>query len=392
MLLSKLNILHTCCMKFSAVILIAASATILSCSSGKQAFERGEYYAAVMQAVSRLRQNPDHKKSKETLRSSYPMALEYLETDARNQIASNAPNKWQSALMAYEKVNNMYEAIRQSPGALKVIPNPKNLYSEIGPLKEKAAEELYNAGIASLMKGTRQDARQAYFQFSEAHRLVPNYKDVLEYLDKAKTEATVFVVVEQVAVPTRYNLSGNFFQDKIEEFLSRNYPEQGFVRFYKAVAAKELSLPRVDHIMRLQFDDFSVGNTTTNERVETVSKDSVKVGEAKVNGQTVPVYNTVTAKLTTVRREVVSQGLLSMVITDARTGAVLSHRKFPGRYVWTATWARFNGDERALSAQQVELCKRPEAQPPDAQNLFLAFASPIYDQLIPAIQEFYRNY
>ncbi len=364
----------------------------MACSSGKQAFERGEYYSAVMQAVSRLRSNPDHKKSKEILRSSYPMALEYLETDAKNQIASNASNKWQTALLAYEKINNMYEAIRQSPGALRVIANPKNYYSEIGPLKEKAAEELYNAGIASLMKGTRQDAQRAYYQFSEAHRYVPNFKDVLEYLDKAKTEATIFVVVEQVTVPARYNLSGNFFQDKIEEFLMRNYPEEGFVRFFNSNAARELNLPRIDQVMRLQFDDFSVGNTTTTERVETVSKDSVKVGEAKVNGQTVPVYNTVTAKVTTVRREVVSQGLLSMIITDKKSGAVLSHRKFPGRYVWTATWARFNGDERALTPQQQELCKKHEAQPPDPQGMFLAFAAPIYEQFTQAVQEFYRNY
>lgn len=362
------------------------------CSSGKQAFERGEYYEAVMQAVSRLRQNPDHTKSKETLRNSYPMALEWLETDAKNQIASNANNKWRNALISYEKINNMYEAIRQSPGALRVISHPKNYYSEIGPLKEKAAEELYNAGIASLMKGTREDAKRAFYQFAEANQYVPNYKDVVEYLDKAKTEATVFVVVEQVSVPARYNLSGGFFQDKIWEFLNRNYTEQGFVRFYNPVAAEELHLPRIDQVMRLQFDDFSVGNISTNEKVETVSKDSVKVGEAKVNGQTVPVYNTVSAKITTVRREVVSQGLLSMVITNAKTGAVLSHQKFPGRYVWSATWARFNGDERALSPQQLELCKRPEALPPDAQNLFLSFAGPIYDQLVPAIRDFYRNY
>ncbi|GIV35916.1 MAG: hypothetical protein KatS3mg032_0295 [Cyclobacteriaceae bacterium] len=370
----------------------AALIILFACSSGKQAFERGEYYSAVMQAVSRLKSNPDHKKSQEILRSSYPMAVEYLETDARNIQASNASNKWQSALQAYEKINNMYEAIRQSPGALRVIANPKNYYSEMGPLKEKAAEELYNAGIASLMKGTRQDAKHAYYQFSEAHRYVPNYKDVLEYLEKARTEATVFVAVEQVTVPARYNLSGNFFHDKVEEFLMRNYPEEGFVRFFNSNAARELNLPRVDQIMRLQFDDFSVGNTTTTERVETVSKDSVKVGEAKVNGQTVPVYNTVTAKVTTVRREVVSQGLLSMIITDNKSGAVLSHRKFPGRYVWTATWARFNGDERALSPQQLELCKKPEAQPPDPQNMFLAFAAPIYEQFTQAVQEFYRNY
>jgi hypothetical protein len=275
---------------------------------------------------------------------------------------------------------------------LRVIPNPKSYYDQLGPLKEKAADELYNEGIHSLMKGTRDDAKRAYFQLAEANQYVPNYKDVVEYLAKAKTEATVFVVVEQVAVPTRYNLSGGFFQDKVEEFLHQHYTERDFVRFYTPVEARSINLARTDQILRLQFDDFSVGNTTINERVETVTKDSVKVGEANVGGKMVPVYNTVSAKVTIIRKEVVSEGLLSMIVVDAKTGGVLSHRKFPGRYVWSATWARFNGDERALSPQQVELCKRKEAYPPDAQAMFLAFANPIYDQLISAIRQFYYSY
>ncbi|MDL5050853.1 hypothetical protein QQ054_33175 [Oscillatoria amoena NRMC-F 0135] len=365
---------------------------LLGCSSGKQAYERGDYYGAVMQAIGRLKQNPDHSKSRETLRNSYPMAVEWLETDAKNQIESNSNSKWKNALESYQKINAMYEAVRQTPGALRVIPNPKSYYDQLGPIKEKAADELYTQGINSLMKGTRADARRAYFQFAEANQYVPNFKDVVEYLEKSKFEATVFVIVDQVAVPNRYNLSGGFFQDKVEEYLHRNYTERDFVRFYTPEEARNINLARTDQVLRLHFDDFSVGNTTVNERVETVTRDSVKVGEAKVEGKTVPVYNTVSAKVTTIRKEVVSEGVLSMIVVDAKSGGVLSHRKFPGRYVWNATWGKFNGDERALTSQQAELCKRKEAYPPDAQNLFLAFASPIYDQLIPAIRQFYQNY
>jgi tetratricopeptide (TPR) repeat protein len=372
----------------SLLLLIIISA----CSSGKKSFVRGDYFDAVMTSITRLRQNPNHSKSQETLRTSYPMAVEWLETDANNQIASNAPNKYQQALLSYDKINQMHDAIRQSPGALRVIPNPKSYYAEIGPLKEKAAEELYQDGIALLMKGNREDSKRAFAHFSEANRYVPGYKDVIEYLDKSKFEATVFVVVEQVTVPGRYNLSGEFFQNKVEEFLNRNYSEQGFVQFYSADQAQRARLARTDQILRLQFDDFTVGNTTVRERVETVKKDSVKVGEAKVDGKTVPVYNTVTAQVTTIRKEVVSEGLLSMVIAEAATGRVLAHQRFPGRYEWFTTWGRFNGDERALSAQQLEMCRRREISPPDNQSLFLAFANPIYDQLIPSIRSFYRNY
>jgi hypothetical protein len=286
----------------------------------------------------------------------------------------------------------MYEQIRQCPGCLKVISNPKNYYAEIGPLKEKAADESYNAGITALMKGTRPDAKQAYYNFKDVQAFVPGYKDVVEYLDKSKFEATVKVILEQIPVPARYNLSGGFFQDKVEEYLHSSYPDDGFVKFYTPQEASTANLPQADQIMRIQFDDFSVGNVNMKEKEETVSKDSVKVGEAKIDGKTVPVYNTVKAKLTTYRKEVISTGLLSMLIVDAKSNGVLTHKKFNGEYSWVNSWARYNGDDRALTDQQLNLCKQKEMQPPANQDLFLEFTRPIYSQLTPAIKGFYQNY
>ena len=365
---------------------------LIGCSSGKQAYERGDYYGAVMKSVNRLRQNPDHSKSIEALQNAYPLAIEYYENEAKNEIASNSTYKWKNAIQAYSSINDLYEAIRQCPGCKKAVPNPKNYYTEIGPLKEKAAEESYNAGINSLMKGNRNDAKQAFFNFSDAQYFVPGYKDVIEYLDKAKFEATLKVIVEQIPVPARYNLSGGFFQDKIEEFLHTNYTDQTFIKFYTPEEARLANLPYVDQIMRIQFDDFSVGNSVLKEKEETLTRDSVKVGEAKVDGKTVPVYNTVKAKLTTYRKELISNGLLSMIVLDGKTNGVLTTRKFNGQYVWVSQWARFNGDERALTEQQLKICQLREQQPPHPQDLFLEFTRPIYNQLVPAVKGFYQNY
>ncbi len=362
------------------------------CSSGKKAYERGDYYGSVMQSIQRLRQNPDHSKSVETLKNAYPLAVEYLEGQANNEIASNSSSKWRNAIESYTMINNMYEAIKQCPGCLKVVKSPKEYYAQIAPLKEKAAEESYNAGINALMKGNRNDARRAYFNFVDAQKFVPGYKDVIEYLDKSKYEATLKVVIEQIPVPTRYNLSGGFFQDKIEEFLHSNYPDQGFVKFYTPGEAASIELPSADHIMRIQFDDFTVGNTKMTEKEETLTKDSVKIGDTKVEGKTIPVYGTVKAKFTTYRKEVLSSGLLSMIIVDGKTNGVLTHKKFNGEYGWVSTWARFNGDERALTDKQLDLCKLKEMPPPGNQDLFLEFTRPIYNQLVPAIRNFYQNY
>ncbi len=379
-------------MRIGHLLIFAVILIISGCSSGKKAYERGDYYGAVTKAVNRLRQNPDHGKSRVILKESYPLALEYFETQAKNEIASNSDFKWKNAIQSYSNLNQLYEEIRQCPGCLKVVPNPRNYYAEIGPLKEKAAEESYNAGINALMKGTRNDAKQAYYNFADAQAFVPGYKDVIAYLDKAKEEATLKVILEQIPVPARYNLSGGFFQDRVEEYLHTNYTEMSFIRFYTPQEAQSQQLEQPDQILRIQFDDFSVGNTALKEKEETVTRDSVKVGEVKLEGKTVPVYNTVKAKLTVTRKEVLSNGLLSMVVVDARTSGILSHKKFAGEYLWVNSWARFNGDERALTDQQLQLCKQKEVQPPGAQELFLEFSKPIYNQLIPALRSFYQNF
>lgn len=379
-------------MKSGHLLIVLAILFSGACSSGKKAYEKGNYYDAVMKSVQRLRQNPDHSKSLETLRNGYPLAVEYYQTQAKNEIASNSPYKWKNAIQSYNAINSMYEAIKQCPGCLKAVNSPVNFYSEIGPLKEKAAEESYNAGIDALMKGNRNDAKRAFYNFTDVQNFVPGYKDVVEYLAKAKDEATLKVVVDQIPVPNRYSLSGGFFQDKVEEFLHQNYPEQAFIHFYTPGEADAIKLARVDQYMRIQFDDFVVGNSVLKEKEETLTKDSVKVGEAKVDGKTIPVYNTVKAKFTTYRKEIISKGLLSMVIVDGKTNGVLTHQKFEGEYVWVSQWARFNGDDRALTDQQLAMCKQKEQQPPVPQDLFLEFTRPIYSRLTPAIKNFYQNY
>ena len=371
---------------------VALTVTLFSCSSGRKAYERGDYYEAVMKSVARLRQNPGHSKSRDALRSSYPLAVDWFDNQAKNEIASNTPFRWKNALQNYNRINEMYETIRQAPGAIQVIPNPVSYYDKIAEAKEHAADESYEAGITALMKGDRNSAKEAYFNFADVQNFSPGFKDVIEYLEKSKFEATLRIIVDQIPLPSRYRLSGDFFQDKVEEFLHTNYTELDFIRFYTPDEARTVDPSIVDHLLKIQFDDFSVGNTTVREREETITRDSVVVAETKSGDKTIPVYGTVKATYTTVRKEVVSKGLLSMVVVDATTNGVLTHRKLPGEYVWYTSWARFNGDERALSDEQLAQSKKRELPPPDPQDLFLEFTKPIYNQLVSAVKGFYNSY
>ena len=104
------------------------------------------------------------------------------------------------------------------------------------------------------------------------------------------------------------------------------------------------------------------------------------------------VYGTVKATLFQYTKTTVSKGVLSFRIIDAKTGALLSAQKMPGEFVWKSEWATFNGDERALSAEQLQLTKQKEQPAPAPQQLFIEFTRPIYDQITGKLKEFYQGY
>jgi hypothetical protein len=321
-----------------------------SCSSGKVALKQGDYYSAVSQAVSRLRQNPDHKKSKEVLSTSYKMAIDYLETDAQNQIASNANFKWKNAVNNYTLINNLYEQIRTSPGALKVIPNPVSKYNELNEVKNKAAEETYEAGIQAMLKNTREDAKRAFFFFTESNNYNPGYRESIEMIEQSKFNATLKVIVE----PTFQNYNDWNFEPVV--FGVRN---NQFVKFYTPREAQDANLLQIDQFVKVVVNGYSEGRPNITKRVETF-KDSVKVSEKTVNNQKVPVYEKISATITWFEKSITSRGSITLYIKDARSNAELRNSEIVSEERWTDRWATCTGDLRALSESNRKMCGTKE--------------------------------
>ena len=477
--------------KFTICILIAIF--FIGCSSGKKSYEHGYYYDSVLKSVNRLRKNPNHKKSAQTLREAYPLAVEYYEDRGNNLTASNDPNKWRGVVDAYSKINTMYEEIRRAPGALRVIPNPVDYYSQLDEAKNNAAMESYTHGEEMLVIGTRESAKKAYRYFKTANEFVRGYKDVVEKMDEALWLATLKVVVEPIPVASRnLEVSSEFFENKFNEYVhSSNINE--FVRFYTVDEAMSDNLEHPDHIITLGFDEFQVGQIYFKEKEELATKDSVVVatiyrdtdtsetgnnnnnnnnndinndnnddqnndntntGDQKItichhppgnpgNKKTMEVsvaalqahldhgdrigpcegnsvipttganlvsytntrpdgvsnqvkeekiYATVKATVFIYTKTITSNGVLDFRIIDAGSNSVISQEKLPGEFIWQTQWATFNGDERALTEEQLELSKLKEAPPPSPQALFIEFTKPIFDQMTQKVRDFYRNY
>ena len=172
-------------------------------------------------------------------------------------------------------------------------------------------------------------------------------------------------------MPRTYQLTSDFFLNRILESLTSNRPNE-FVEYFSPESAENAGIKYPDQVLRMSFDDFVVGQVYDKETVRDLSRDSVEVGTVTLpDGTKKKAYNTVKAKLTTYRREISSNGLLDVTIIDFPLNRVISERKFPGQFVWFTEWGSFNGDERALSKDQLALCDKRPAPPPPPQDLFV---------------------
>ena len=365
---------------------------LMSCSTGKKAFERGDYYNATLQAVNRLRSNPNSSKAIQAVKDSYPMSQTYFQGKIDYSLSSNAPFKYSEVVGYYEKMNRLADEISRCPAALRLFPQLNYFSTELDQTRKLAAEEQYTAGLANEKLNTRLSWKKACINYQQADRFAPGYKDVRSRIEESRYNATIKVIVEQIKVPLKYQLTSDFFLNQIIEHLMHNRPNE-FVAYYTPESANKEGIKNPDQLLRMNFDDFVIGQIHDKETVKEVSRDSVEVGTVTLkDGQKIKAYNTVKAKLTVNRRELISNGVLDVTIIDLSRNTVVSQRKFPGQFVWFVEWGSFNGDERALNDKQYAICRRKPIPAPGPQDLFIEFTKPIFNQVTPFLKSFYQQY
>ncbi|WP_258099489.1 hypothetical protein [Marinoscillum pacificum] len=371
------------------ILILVVIGSLFGCASGKKALKRGDYDKAVTQAINRLRSNEDSKNALATLKKGYRYAVEMHLNNIIKANSSNDPMKWEVIAGNYQQINYLSEEIMRCPGCRDVVPNPVQYSSQLNEAKQKAADVRYDMGVSALQyKKNRTKAIEAHQHFLVVRDYVPRYKDVEEKLQEAIYYATLRVVVEPIPAPTRmFNLKHEFFVNKINEYL-HNQRINEYVRFYTPEEADAEKLDYVDHIIRMEFDRFTLGNVYSSKDTRDVSRDSVVI--ATRNGE--DIYGTVKAKLTVQQKAITGSGLLDFKVLDNDLKKVITQEKFPSEYTWSIQWASYNGDERALSEEELKMVNTVEASIPNPQWMFEEFTAPIYDQVISKIRAYYRNY
>lgn len=376
-------------------IVVLISLIISACSSGEKALNRGDYFQAINQAVERLESDPDNRKASGVLEEGYPMAMQYYQEQIDLSLSGNAPFKWVETVRVMEKVNALSERIRRIPSARKLIPNPKVYISEIRPAQEKAAAELYEAGLQHIEKPAKEDARQAYDFFLQADKMIPGYREVNRLLRESKERATWHVIVEQVPVfSERYALAADFFYDRVMGFLKYQFPSKGFVNFYSVNEAGNQHIEYPDMVVRMGFYDFNIGlnqHTETQEPLSRSVEERVKVNIKKDSVAYETRIRQYKGTIKIIKDQVVSQGILSLEINDFKAERTILKDRIPGQFIWNNAYGVFVGDQQVLEPRHNAILKNQAYPPPAPQDMFIEVTKPIYDQLNGKLSSFFRK-
>lgn len=366
-----------------------------SCSTGKKSLEQGNYYDAVMKAVSRLSSDPDNRKASQVISEGYPMAVTYYQEEIDKVLTSNDPFKWKRTLEIMQTVNQMSDEIRRIPAARKLVPSPKNYTSEMANVQNRAAQEFYDAGMDALSRKTRETAKQAYFHFLNADDLVRGFKDTQQKMLLSKDLATIKVVVEQIPVNGKFEYSAQFFYDNVFQMLNERFQEKDFVHFFSPEQAEQARLKFPDMVLQMGFYDFFIDrpqhfeeqqelNTQIEEKYQVkISKDSTVTRTRMIPKK---------GKIKILTDQVASGGLLELKAVEFQSQKIVFTDKIPGQYMWQNKYGIFVGDNEVLDNNLIAILNNKMIMPPPAQDMFMLFTKPIFNQLTDKLTNYFRQY
>lgn len=369
------------------ILILAVMLLATACASPSRLYKQGKYYPATLAAVKKLRSKPDDAETKEILKKSYSLAVENSLRTINSLQHNPDPVKYYSIVAQYQNLCDMAEKIHSSPAAYDIIPNPTDFSAELAAARTAGAEEYYQRATALLESNRVEDARLAQNYLKNANNFVAGYKDVYSLLAEAREKSVLKVLVKRPDVPPAYSLEVDFFCEDLTMELNRlssrtvdfflpNYPRNMYIH----------------QSITLDFTSFNMAQPRERRRVERLKRDSVLTGYTNVRGTRYPVYGTVRATYTEYTLEVAATGTLQIRIADNGTRRTVFQDKVASTHVWETKWATYQGDERALTPEQLDMCRKRREAIPQPQYFFYEASKPMYHHAVQSISKFYRRY
>lgn len=373
-------------------LLLAVIVLASSCKTASKSYQKGDYTEAIDRGIKKLQKDPDDYDTKELVKNSYNYTVNEYEDQIRTLSNSKSENRFEKIYYNYSLLQNLYVKIRQSPSANQYV-KPKDYSEYVETYRDKAAD-VYIADAEKWKNvGTKVAYREAYNAYNAALRFRPEDFDLKRDRDSAYESAVTKVVVTEMQNLGQYSYSSSYqmqnFQRDVIRTLSNNL-NNDFVKFYNESEARMRDIVP-DHVMELNLSRITLGQPYDNRSTREVSKEVVVKEIVYKPDSVVKQYGKVNAKITTTKRQVLSQGDLIIAVRDTK-GRTLWNDRFTGEHKWNTEYASYTGDERALSDSDKELVnKNNNYNPPTEDQIMEELLRQIQNDLTYRLRSYYAR-
>lgn len=336
------------------LLLFFASLFFAGCQTASKAYNKGDYADAIELGIKKLQKDPYDAETRDLVKSTYTYAVHQYESNIRGLSGSASDNRYEAILREYNRLQNLYETIQQSPVAAKAI-NPTNYNDYVQTYRTKAAEVHLSEADKWMNEGTKRAYREAYNAYNKALRY-QNTTDIKRKRDEAFDAAITKILVVPIQNYGGYNYHTNFqlqqFQHDVMRTLANNMTDN-FVRFYSEWDLRNRAL-EPDQVLEMNLGHIRIGQPYDERTTKEVSKEVVVKETVYKPDSVVKQYATVRAKIAITNRTLLSEADLYISIRDLK-GRVIWNDRFTGQHRWQTEFSTYTGDERALSENDRKL-------------------------------------
>ncbi len=367
---------------------------LFSCKTANKLYNKGNYDEAVALASKKLQKNPDDTELQSLINAAYQNAVSIHESTIRTHANSNNEMKWEWMYNEYAALQNLYSITKGNISVARVV-KPVDYSSYLETYREKAAAIRIERGDRLVLQNNRQAYKNAFQEFQIARRLKPNDFSIKTKMDEAYQLAVINVIVLP-ADDFRFqystynnNQNSNTINETVLNNLRYNSGNE-FVRFYSEWDARNQNI-NIDQVIDMRFSQFNIGRIRDDRNTRDVSKKIIVKEIVYRPDSIVYEYAYVTAKITSTKRTMYSEGMLQVNIRE-NDGRYLWSDNFRGDHNWTTEFSSYTGDARALSESDKQLVNRNAANPPYEEEIVRHIVNEIDNNIAGRIRDFYRRF
>ena len=177
-------------MKNNLLLIFALSVILSGCGSSKKQLERGNYDAAIAEAVRQLRKDADDSKQIAILERSYGIANDQDNERIRFLKIEGRPQNYDEIYLTYKRLADRQALVRTvlplNDGGRTIEFPYIDYMQEMIAAKKKSADFYYNHGLELMKTGLKDSYRQAFVEFIRAKEYVGDYEGIDNKIQESK--------------------------------------------------------------------------------------------------------------------------------------------------------------------------------------------------------------